>query len=199
MADRFLTQEHWSKQGIGKDDIPGYVYFFACPALGLVKIGFAVNPVSRWHGGRSFCPLPMECLGWFPGTPKSEREVHARFHRLNREGEWFLLDAELAEFIATNVLSDSVRDLPRSRKLGPGGRWIKIRPKVVAVDPERAEPRPISASPRPTKTPKNDEMDHFRWRFDRLMKLVKLKALEAFEESPGYWDSGWEDRPLFVD
>lgn len=93
------------------------VYYIAAPALDLVKIGFATNPVLRLSKIGSDCPVPVVLLAVEPGDLKTEAERHAQFAESRRRAEWFQLSGPVAEHVAT---------LPAYAKAERGRRCIDI-------------------------------------------------------------------------
>lgn len=79
------------------------VYFIEAEGQGRVKIGFtAAHPLGRLDGLRTGSAVPLRLLAVIPATSAAdEAALHRRFsaHRLFRE--WFSLDGELAEYVAS--------------------------------------------------------------------------------------------------
>jgi hypothetical protein len=81
--------------------VAGFVYFIRSPLNDLVKIGYtAAHPDGRLRRLRATCPVHLEPLGHFAGTPADERELHERFDGLWSHGEWFRADPALMECVA---------------------------------------------------------------------------------------------------
>jgi len=83
-----------------------FIYYIQCGSF--VKIGTSINPESRCgqlqRGGKAIRPSiwvgsPM-LITYVPGNVAKERELHRTFASKRDQGEWFLLDHELAEHIA---------------------------------------------------------------------------------------------------
>lgn len=89
------------------------IYFVRCAATGLVKIGFTLNLQRRLVGLSTGSAAPLECVGVLPGNAEIERQLHARFSHLRRRGEWFEVDSELAELLA----SAKPAELPTHKRL----------------------------------------------------------------------------------
>lgn len=72
----------------------GYVYFLRFRDR--IKIGFSTCLVSRFEA------IPHEeILGYVPGTMRDEKRCHAAFAHLRENGEWFRIEPDLLEFIAS--------------------------------------------------------------------------------------------------
>lgn len=78
------------------------VYFIQFPGLSYVKIGTTLDLRGRLKSLQSSVPNGfLEVLATTPGGYSVESELHVRFAHLRREGEWFELRDELADYIAT--------------------------------------------------------------------------------------------------
>ncbi len=80
-------------------DQNGFIYFIECQ--GHVKIGFARNVAKRIADLQTACPFPLKLLAKIAGNLWEERDYHARFEIHRRQGEWFILDGSLAQYIAS--------------------------------------------------------------------------------------------------
>lgn len=80
-----------------KEGCESFVYFIHCH--GRVKIGKAKNPKRRLIDLQVHCPFTAYIIWLQPGSFQLEREYHQRFARLRRQGEWFDLSGELADFL----------------------------------------------------------------------------------------------------
>ncbi|WP_409566694.1 GIY-YIG nuclease family protein [Methylobacterium sp. E-005] len=66
-----------------------------------VKIGITQRDVQhRIAGIQTGCPEKLEIYATFPGGLLLEKELHRRFAEHRRQGEWFVREGELAEWIA---------------------------------------------------------------------------------------------------
>lgn len=75
-----------------------YTYFMK--AGNRVKIGKAVQPDVRLRELQTGCPDELVILHLIPGG-ENERILHRKFERLRIRGEWFHLQDEILEFIAS--------------------------------------------------------------------------------------------------
>lgn len=82
------------------------VYFAQAEHQREIKIGFSTQVENRLYnlGQQRF--TTMNLLGWIPGGPKVERDMHAKFAHLRIGGEWFHPEAELLEFIKSSTRHD---------------------------------------------------------------------------------------------
>lgn len=79
-------------------DIGGHVYFVRVGDL--IKIGYSTQPYQRLRA----YPPNAEVLGVFPGTRKSEADLHGRFRFALQKGrEWFRPADEILEYIAEMI------------------------------------------------------------------------------------------------
>lgn len=81
-----------------KPNRSGHVYFIE--AGDFIKIGYTTSPVVRVIKMRTDCPWPIKILHHEPGTFKDEKALHRRFEAHRANGEWFIRDNELLEYIA---------------------------------------------------------------------------------------------------
>lgn len=79
----------------------GYVYFISNPETGKIKIGFSDDPDRRLSEGKTWCPR-IELLRTIRVADMAAEEAyyHKRFGSSRFDGEWFLPDKDLVEFIA---------------------------------------------------------------------------------------------------
>lgn len=77
----------------------GFVYFAQSLNGGLIKIGFAVDPVRRLKALATGSSEPLAFLGQTPGTRFTERKIHEQFAHLRERGEWFRPAPELTAYV----------------------------------------------------------------------------------------------------
>lgn len=82
------------------------VYFAQAERNNEVKIGFSTNVSNRLYmlGNQRF--TTMRLLGWIPGGPKVEREMHAKFAEFALGHEWFEPAPELLTFAESSLRHD---------------------------------------------------------------------------------------------
>lgn len=85
------------------------IYFVEAPSTSLIKIGTTRYIGSRIRALQSASPVKLRFLGCMAGTVNAERELHERFARHRKHGEWFSASAELRRFINAALAS---RGLP---------------------------------------------------------------------------------------
>jgi hypothetical protein len=133
------------------------VYYVHAPDAGLVKIGFAKNPQSRFSKMQVDSPTRLVLLAFEDGGPETERARHEQFRSLRRRGEWFSHEGALADHIASLTpfvkpeRSRYVSDLAEKAGISKGHASMVLRGKWpcsprVALDLERASGGEISAS-----------------------------------------------------
>lgn len=82
----------------------GYVYFLWAKAVNRIKIGYAFHdPDRRFLALDIGSPVKLKRLALMRGPQSLELELHARFKKSRRKGEWFRCDADLMGFIASHA------------------------------------------------------------------------------------------------
>lgn len=83
----------------------GFVYFIQAEALGLIKIGSAVDPTDRLCTLRCGSPDQLTLLAIIrsPQAVGVERGLHHQFRASRSHGEWFHPSAGLLAFIAAEA------------------------------------------------------------------------------------------------
>lgn len=110
MAATIDTMASWYDSPPRRDTGPGgrrfgWVYFIEASGLGLVKIGWSMDPEGRLRALLTHSPVDMRILTARPGGVKSESALHRHFKALCVRGEWFRHEGELAAFVES-VLRD---------------------------------------------------------------------------------------------
>ena len=82
------------------------VYFAQAERNGEVKIGFSTNVTNRLYMLGNQRWTTMKLLGWVPGGPKVEREMHAKFGEFALGHEWFTPAPELLSFAELSTRHD---------------------------------------------------------------------------------------------
>jgi hypothetical protein len=85
---------------------PGRSVVYFIERQGFVKIGTTTSLEKRLRDiGKGSCMLtgmtvgPVRLVATMPGDQRHEKFLHDQFHELRVEGEWFLPDGRLCEFI----------------------------------------------------------------------------------------------------
>ncbi|TKD50198.1 GIY-YIG nuclease family protein [Sphingomonas baiyangensis] len=68
-------------------------------SVGPIKIGCSIEPRKRLNVIAGWSPIPLEVAACAPGGHLQEGDLHHRFAHLALHGEWFAVDAELAELV----------------------------------------------------------------------------------------------------
>jgi hypothetical protein len=91
--------------------------------VGTLKIGCSVDPHSRAARISATSPCPVRLIAIFAGGYPDERELHRRFAEHRSHNEWFRMEGEVIEFVASvfgsgidRVASWSDCDRPPSRE-----------------------------------------------------------------------------------
>jgi len=75
------------------------VYFILSKELGMVKIGFAKDPVSRLGKAQVDSPTALGLLAFEDGDKVIEKCRHEEFAEYRKRGEWFSFEGRLRAFI----------------------------------------------------------------------------------------------------
>lgn len=115
----------------------GFVYFIAPEAvfirseegLRVVKIGYTRNhPKARMFQLQTGSPVGLELLAYIDGTIDLERAFHDAFAELRWQGEWFLLERKLYDFL--HYFSDLP---PNSRYVNRSTLGVSIYDNILAT------------------------------------------------------------------
>ena len=77
----------------------GCIYFIQAENGGLVKIGYTENLDKRFRIIQAHSPERMRIIGKIKGSMATEEEIHSKFARDRRHGEWFELSKRLMQLI----------------------------------------------------------------------------------------------------
>lgn len=77
----------------------GCIYFIQAENGGLVKIGYTENLDKRFRIIQAHSPERMRIIGKIKGSRSTEEEIHSKFARDRRHGEWFELSERLMKLI----------------------------------------------------------------------------------------------------
>lgn len=98
------------------------VYYIHSPDTGLVKIGFAGNPVGRLSKMQTDSPTRLVMLAIEDGNEAVEAERHRAFEAYRARGEWFRFEGTLQAFISN--LAPYVQVRSRKPLGGKLGAWL---------------------------------------------------------------------------
>lgn len=102
-----------------------WTYFVQSVDGGPIKIGYtSQHPESRLSNLQTGSPVPLRIIGLLPGN--REREMHERFKRIRKHGEWFSADKSLLAFIAAEAESVCSEYLSVSAKLKLEGKAVSV-------------------------------------------------------------------------
>lgn len=93
------------------------IYFAQTSDNRHIKIGYTTNVAKRIEGLRTASPMPIKVLATMPGDGSIEHQIHARFHGLRVNREWFQTSQSLVEFAISSsrlagIASDTDPILP---------------------------------------------------------------------------------------
>ena len=110
--------------GIGLRAVPKNaqtkVYFMGCERF--VKIGMAADPRRRMQDHQISVPFKLKMLAIIEGGMEEENKLHAQFKHLHERGEWFRLEGDLADYIASLEPADAEELAHRKRGRQPKKR-----------------------------------------------------------------------------
>lgn len=108
-----------------------FVYFVKCKdSIGLIKIGYAVDPKKRLAVLQTGCPYPLELIGTFqcsnlPECRLREKQLHELFCYCWKNGEWFSPDKKLREAIAALSIGVDFEDMRTAAKAKSKSKYQK--------------------------------------------------------------------------
>lgn len=82
------------------------IYFARMRNGGPIKIGYTTDVKSRFCALQTSAPTTLVCLRLIEGTIKEEQEIHRKFHRIRKHGEWFRSTLPLTKYIASLAPKD---------------------------------------------------------------------------------------------
>ena len=85
-----------------RDSLFGHTYVIAYPSVGVVKIGQAVDYAERVAQVRNMSPVETEIVCAFVGL-HHELDLHKRFARFRKRGEFFEDNPELREYLRSRA------------------------------------------------------------------------------------------------
>lgn len=99
-----------------------FVYYIQCGSF--LKIGTSINPEKRCdqlrRGGKAVRPSIWvgnpELIAYVPGNVAREGELHRHFAAKRDQGEWFLLDEDLAEHVADEQEAQCLMEVQNHQK-----------------------------------------------------------------------------------
>lgn len=124
----------------GKSDATGWVYFIRAPGPnGLVKIGFARQPVQRLIDLQIGSPVELTLIGCHRGTMADETGWHRRFAHLRVRGEWFRYEPDLRKAIKPHLYETRDRLLAKlNKEYDDLHELLAKRKEIATLSPEGA-------------------------------------------------------------
>ncbi len=116
----------WARDEVMKrqtESARGAIYFIRSQD-GHVKIGFSVDVAGRMRELQVGHAIALELLGFIEGTRREELALHHRFAAYRVNGEWFRVDGEFMDYLAT---------LP---PLPPGSKFKGGKKAILAMKPK---------------------------------------------------------------
>jgi hypothetical protein len=77
----------------------GCIYFIQAEKGGLVKVGYTEDLYKRFRIIQAHSPLKMRIIGKIKGSKATEEEIHSKFARDRKHGEWFEPSKRLMKLI----------------------------------------------------------------------------------------------------
>jgi hypothetical protein len=115
------------------------VYFAFSESDRLVKIGFSINIRLRLRSILSDTQVrgPLALIGWLPGGPNIEAELHRLFAKNHHHGEWFEPSPDMATFIDAECSDGEPPVIVNGQfRVTTSGYWAARR-RVDGVEMER--------------------------------------------------------------
>lgn len=81
--------------------LPGWVYFIEAERVALIKIGWSLNPETRFEQIALTAPYGLTLLTAKAGSKTDEAAYHARYQHLRVRGEWFKPDRSLRGLVSS--------------------------------------------------------------------------------------------------
>lgn len=81
------------------------IYFIEAVGMGLIKIGYTIDPVKRFCSMLTSSPAPLSLLGSICGGPQREGAIHAQLEPFRMHGEWFQKAPEVMALVATSEMT----------------------------------------------------------------------------------------------
>lgn len=127
------------------------IYFIEAVGMGLVKIGYTIDPAKRFMSMLTMSPAPLSLLGSITGGPEKEAEIHGKLapHRLH--GEWFKMVPEVMAIVATaehRYGHEFYNQVARERGAALQAYLERMRRGEVVRPTRGKEKRPRSLNPR---------------------------------------------------
>lgn len=128
------------------------IYFVQPESSPLVKIGFSIGDTKKrvahlQCGNHEFLRL----LATMRGSLATERDLHIKFRKFHRHGEWFVLSPEIAKFIEDNATAhpqESIESLMfdqwKPKKLGAPPKFTQAKKREARDMLKKRERRTLS-------------------------------------------------------
>lgn len=97
----------------------GFVYMLY--SVGLIKIGFTLDPIVRFEKMRAMSSAPLSLIWLTVGTRATEGELHKQFRNSRERGEWFRPSPELRDFLAEKPVMGGMAPIDRLK-------WAETNP-----------------------------------------------------------------------
>lgn len=123
-AFSFMVRAKARKDGT----IPNYIYFIGDTKANMVKIGISTTPEKRLSSLQTSTPNRLVFLAITEGNEKKEKELHQRFKRYRKSGEWFELSDEIQQMI--NALNTELEQEHIPSELEPDPEPLSSAHKV---------------------------------------------------------------------
>lgn len=91
--DSFGENQHTKSTKVKPIDKPCFIYFVKDHLSGLVKVGRAKNPQSRFTAMMTANPR-ITLLFYYEATEREEKRLHSKFDHLREYREWFRLSED---------------------------------------------------------------------------------------------------------
>jgi len=92
-----------SDMGIKREKQRSRVYFVLADN-GMVKIGFTLDVERRFKRMQMDCPLKLYLIGVIKGDRYLESDLHMKFKKYRKRGEWFTVNDKILKYIKENSI-----------------------------------------------------------------------------------------------
>jgi len=147
------------------------IYFIEAVGMGLIKIGYTIDPAKRFMTMLTMSPAPLSLLGSISGGPQKETEIHAQLEPHRLHGEWFKATPEVMAIVATaeqRYGQEFFNQVARVRGAALQEYLAKMKRGEVVRPTRGKEKRPRSLNPRTEPYEASSPRLSFTLRTDRI-------------------------------
>lgn len=98
------------EESLLREDRESVVYFVEAKLSGKIKIGVTSGLGKRLRNLINGSPIKLRLIGTIPGTYRDEQDLHLRFAKYRKHGEWFSASTKLKTEISQILMRGSAID-----------------------------------------------------------------------------------------